>query len=139
MGKINMNLLKGIEDQENVFDKSRHGQKESKDPTQDIPHSPQHPETSTKQDHEKKDTKKENVQNSANTKPLKAVMGFRAEIEKIEKWRLYASVTGQEIGTFGTIAIEEYISRHKLTPEQQQLFDLKKQTLDAEKKLKINS
>lgn len=63
-------------------------------------------------------------------------MGFRAEVAKMEIWKLYADVTGQEISAVCTAAIDEYINNHSLNAEQKQFFVLKKQTLEAEKKIK---
>ena len=83
-----------------------------------------------------KQSEEEKGKNKANEKLKKAVMGFRAEQEKMEVWKLYADATGQEIGVLCTTAIDEYISRHKLNENQQQHFDLKKKTLEAEKKIK---
>lgn len=137
MGKLNMNLLKGIEEQESVIDRSKQEQEETRHIAQDTPQVSQNPNTPLKQQQPQKNTyKEEKVQNRVNTKVAKAVMGFRAEIEKMENWKLYASVTGQEIGILCTAAIDEYINRHKLTAEQQQLFNLKKQTLEAEKRMR---
>lgn len=135
MGKLNMNLLKGIEEQENAIDKSRQVPEETNDSIYDTPQHPQHLEPLTTQEQKKLPSKIE-TNDHTTTKPPKAVMGFRAEIEKMEDWKLYASVTGQEIGMFCSAAIEEYISRHKLNPEQQELFDLKKQAIKIEKKMK---
>lgn len=136
MGKLNINLLKGIEEQENVIDRTKQEQEKSKD-VQSVSQPVHKSKAHEKQSQAIKDSsKKENLQNPTNTKPTKAVMGFRAEVEKMEDWKLYASVTGQEIGVLCTNAIDEYINHHKLTVEQQQLFDLKKQALEAEKKIK---
>ena len=141
MGKLNINLLKGIEEQENVIDRTKQEQEKAKDiqDTSQPAHKPKTPVTQPQTI--KNPSEEENLQNPTSAKTAKAVMGFRAEVGKMETWKLYASVTGQEIGVLCTNAIDEYISRHKLTAEQQQLFDLKKQTLEAEKKIKsmINS
>ena len=72
----------------------------------------------------------------ANTKPQKAVMGFRAEVDKIELWKLYADASEQEISTMCTAALDEYVRNHELTADQKEIFDIKKQALEAEKKIK---
>ena len=134
MGKLNLNLLKGIEEQENVIDSNRKEQEDAGNIVQDTPQASKAPaeqlQTRSRKSVQKKTEKKENI------KPVKAVMGFRAETEKMEDWKLYASVTGQEIGVLCTAAIDEYIKHHELTTEQQKLFDLKKQVLEVEKKIK---
>ena len=73
---------------------------------------------------------------AANTKPQKAVMGFRAEVGKIELWKIYADAAEQEISVMCTAAIDEYIRNHELTADQKEIFDIKKQALDAEKMIK---
>lgn len=141
MGKLNLDLLKGIEEQETVIDKSKQ-QETSQNVTQNSSHIHQKPQTTLEQTNSNPNPPKdEKFQNKTNAKSIKAVMGFRAEVEKMENWKIYANVTNQEIGALCTTALEEYIAQHKLTPEQQQLFDLKKQTLETEKKIKgmINS
>lgn len=78
----------------------------------------------------------EKAENKANTKPQKAVMGFRADQSKIEVWKLYAEATGQEIGVMCTAAIDEYIENHELTADQKQIFDIKMNALEAERRIK---
>lgn len=131
MGRLNLDLMKGIEEQEKAIDSSRKEQKDSGGIAQDAP------QTSKAPAEQPQTEKRKSIQEKAEkTKPAKAVMGFRADTEKMEDWKLYASVTGQEIGVLCTAAIDEYIKRHGLTTEQKELFDLKKQVLEAEKKIK---
>lgn len=131
MGKLNLDLMKGIEEQEKAIDSSRKEQEDSGRIAQDTPQMSKAPAEQPQTE------KRKSIQEKAEkAKPVKAVMGFRADIEKMEDWKLYASVTGQEIGVLCTAAIDEYIKRHELTTEQQNLFDLKKQVLEAEKKIK---
>ncbi|MDE7478139.1 MAG: hypothetical protein K2M91_09350 [Lachnospiraceae bacterium] len=80
--------------------------------------------------------KKEKYVYETNTKPQKAVMGFRAEVDKIELWKLYADAAEQEISAMCTAALDEYIHNHELTADQKEIFDIKKQALEAEKKIK---
>lgn len=130
MGRLNLDLMKGIEEQEKAIDSSMKGQEDSGGIAQDTPQTSKAPA-------EQPQTEKKSIQEKTEkTKPVKAVMGFRADTEKMEDWKLYASVTGQEIGVLCTAAIDEYIKRHGLTTEQQKLFDLKKQVLETEKKIK---
>ena len=79
---------------------------------------------------------KEKRVHGANTKPQKAVMGFRAEVDKIELWKLYADAAEQEISAMCTAALDEYVCNHELTAEQKEIFDIKKQALEAEKMIK---
>lgn len=162
MGKLNMALLKGIDEANNQLDKEKQqvpqeafmnenedsiegvkrmneeNQKnsfnEKENPAEVII---QKPETHKKSKSSKKNpSEKEELEIQTNTEPKKAVMGFRAEQEKMEVWKLYADATGQEIGALCTAAIDEYIKRHKLNEDQQQLFNLKKKMLETEKKIK---
>ena len=60
-------------------------------------------------------------------KPEKAkqkVFSFRAEENKVDQWRVQAVARGITVNELGEKAIDEYIKRHKLTEDQQQLFDL---------------
>lgn len=73
----------------------------------------------------------EKAAEKANTKPLKQSFSFRADQSKIEHWKLYAETIGtKDIGTLWTVAIDEYISNHKLTPDQQAIYDLKKKAAE---------
>ncbi len=73
----------------------------------------------------------------ANTKPQKQSFSFRAEQTKIENWKLYAETVGAgDIGALWTAAIDEYIANHKLTANQKEIFAIKKQVLESEKKIK---
>lgn len=73
----------------------------------------------------------------ANTKPQKQSFSFRAEQTKIENWKLYAETVGAgDVGALWTAAIDEYIANHKLTEEQQVIYDLKKKVAEMQKKQK---
>ena len=121
MGNI-MKKQKGIEDTEQAMKQAiEAGKKQTKvaEPTQ-----------------AEETPKKEKAGNKANTKPQKGVMGFRAELGKIEVWKLYAEAAGLEIGAMCTAAIDEYMQSHKLTGSQKKIFDLKTRTLAEEKRIK---
>lgn len=129
-----LKMQKGIEADEKAIEKNKIYQEEATEvPAQEseaiktIPKEPQ-PEENT--------PKKEKAGNKANTKPQKGVMGFRAELAKIEVWKLYAEAAGLEIGAMCTAAIDEYMHGHKLTGSQKKIFDLKMRTLAEEKKIK---
>lgn len=73
----------------------------------------------------------------ANTKPQKQSFSFRAEQTKIENWKLYGETVGAgDVGTLWTAAIDEYIANHKLTEEQQVIYDLKKKIAEIQRKQK---
>lgn len=128
MGKVNMSLLKGVEEQENVIDESKsksrpQSQKDTK--TNSI-----QAQSATNISEESKNEFKTNV------KPQKQSFSFRAEKQKIETWKLYADTIGtDDIGELWSVAIDEYISNHKLSADQQIVYDLKKQALEAQKKI----
>ena len=68
------------------------------------------------------------------TKPQKQSFSFRADQSKIENWKLYAETIGtKDIGTLWTAAIDEYISNHALTADQQAIYDLKKKAAEMAK------
>lgn len=77
----------------------------------------------------------EKAEERANTKPQKQSFSFRADQSKIESWKLYAETIGtKDIGTLWTAAIDEYISNHALTADQQAIYDLKKKAAEMAKK-----
>lgn len=178
MGKPNMNLLKGIEEQENVIESSKAyqeakplnerqqkviemlnsgmSQKEIADsfgvdksaicrdvkfirenyPDKLTAQPTQKPETAP-EPHEPIQTPvaEEKAEEKPPTKPQKQSFSFRADQSKIESWKLYAETIGaKDIGTLWTAAIDEYISNHALTADQQAIYDLKKKAAEMAKK-----
>ncbi len=196
MGKLNMDLLKGVEDQENVIENSKAYQDEEKfldllkqgknqkeayeaigrektwasktikkiretapdrlkgtseeikeevptepienEPqSQNTPQAAQEPQTAPEPSQPIKSTLEEEKHvYGANTKPQKQSFSFRAEQTKIESWKLYAETIGGDVGTLWTAAIDEYIANHKLTEEQQVIYDLKKKIAEMQRKQK---
>lgn len=70
----------------------------------------------------------ENGDSGADTAPKKAVkkvFGFKTEQKHIDRWRLYAEATQQEIGVMCTEAIESWIDKMQLTEEQKELLNIK--------------
>ncbi len=126
MGKLNVNLLKGVEDQENAIDqnKVKDTVKERKQKT-DIEHAKAGKGMTDE---------KENIY-QMNTKPQKQSFSFRAECRKIESWKLYAETVGGDMGALWSAAIDEYIENHKLTAEQQTVYELKQQVLAVQRKI----
>lgn len=106
----------------------------------DTPQAPQKPETAPEPQEPIKSTPtEEKAEEKPNTKQEKRVMGFRADVNKIDLWKIYAEATGQEIGVMCTAAIDEYISNHELTADQRQIFDIKIKALEAEKRIKAKN
>lgn len=98
---------------------------------------PQNNEIRLKHTQPKENTLKEKrIENKANTKPQKGTMGFRANVSKIEYWRIYADVTDKELSVMCTAAIDEYIQRHELTADQQAIIDIRIQALEAERRIR---
>lgn len=54
------------------------------------------------------------------------VFSFRAPIETADNWRLWADAKGMKVDELGTKAITEYIKKHPLTADQNQIYELKK-------------
>ncbi len=66
---------------------------------------------------------------AVDTKPkktVKKVFSFRAEAETADNWRLWADAAGLKVDELGTKAITEYIKKHPLTEDQNQIYELKK-------------
>lgn len=104
----------------------------------DTPQAPQKPETAP-EPHEPIQTPvaEEKAEEKPPTKPQKQSFSFRADQSKIENWKLYAETIGtKDIGTLWTAAIDEYISNHALTADQQAIYDLKKKAAEMAKKQK---
>jgi hypothetical protein len=107
-------------------------------PAQDTPQVPQKPETAPEPQEPIKSTPtEEKAEEKPPTKPQKQSFSFRADQNKIENWKLYAETIGtKDIGTLWTAAIDEYISNHALTADQQEIYDLKKKAAEMAKKQK---
>ena len=59
-------------------------------------------------------------------KAVKKVFSFRAEAETADNWRIWADAAGMKVDELGTKAITEYIKKHPLTADQNQIYELKK-------------
>lgn len=51
-------------------------------------------------------------------KTPKKVFSFRAPEEEAASWRAYADATGQTVDAMATAAMQEYVKRHPLSPEE---------------------
>ena len=58
-------------------------------------------------------------------KAQKKVFSFRAEVEAVDSWRVWADAKGLKVDELGEKAITEYIKRHSLTEDQRQIYELK--------------
>lgn len=58
-------------------------------------------------------------------KEKKKVFSFRAGESQVDSWRVWADAKGIKVDELGEKAISEYIKKHSLTADQQQIYDLK--------------
>lgn len=58
-------------------------------------------------------------------KAQKKVFSFRAEVEAVDSWRVWADAKGLKVDELGTLALTEYIKKHSLTEDQRQIYELK--------------
>lgn len=58
-------------------------------------------------------------------KAQKKVFSFRAEVDQVDSWRVWADAKGLKVDELGEKAITEYIKRHSLTEDQRQIYELK--------------
>ena len=79
------------------------------------------PEKSTKRNTK---TEPEKVTESPQ-KAQKKVFSFRAEVEAVDSWRVWADAKGMKVDELGEKALTEYIKRHSLTDDQRQIYELK--------------
>ena len=123
-----MNLLKGVEQQENIIDKSK---------DENASKASQKPQEQSEKIQPIKSVKEETKNgNQTYIKSQRQSFSFRAEPHKVERWKLYAESIGTEdLGDLWSAAIDEYIENHGLTADQQIVYDLKKQAYDAQKRI----
>lgn len=55
----------------------------------------------------------------------KKVFSFRAEESIVDSWRVWADAKGIKVDELGEKAIQEYIKRHPLSDDQNQIYELK--------------
>lgn len=53
------------------------------------------------------------------------VFSFRAPIETVDSWRVWAEAKGMKVDELGTLALTEYIKKHSLTADQKKIYELK--------------
>ncbi|MBO5388496.1 MAG: hypothetical protein J6A59_10200 [Lachnospiraceae bacterium] len=59
-------------------------------------------------------------------KAQKKVFSFRAEVDQVDSWRLWADAKGLKVDELGTLAMTEYIKKHSLTEDQKKIYELKR-------------
>ena len=68
--------------------------------------------------------KDEGQQAKAEAKRETATFSVKIDTDVLKRWRTYASMNGYgDKGKLTEAALNEYMNRHKLTPEQQAKFD----------------
>lgn len=58
-------------------------------------------------------------------KTQKKVFSFRSPADLADSWRVWADARGLKVDELGEKAISEYIRRHKLSEDQQTIYDIK--------------
>lgn len=105
MGKLNMRLQSGIQSEEMAFEKGGPA------------------------DAGEKNGKREGA-------AKKQSFSFRADRDDISRWKLYAETLGtKDLGRLWSAAIDEYISRHALSAEQQKVYEMKKEAARMQQSL----
>jgi len=130
MGKLDMKLMQGIEETEKQIQKdkqsdSNQGKLLAKGGDTNKSHeSSQKPQKTLKQSKLRKNTKNSKKdENGLNTKPQKQVFSFRAVVSDILIWKAYATAAGKTMENIGTVAMNEYMKRHKLNEAEQAVFE----------------
>lgn len=102
---------------------------------QDAPQAPRQPKTAPKTEKANiSPQEEEKPENEPQKKPKRAQLGFRAEEDRINAWKAYATATRQEIGVLCAKAIDDYISRNPIEGvEQMKLYEDTIQYLQAKR------
>lgn len=70
-----------------------------------------------------RDAKKRTVTARGKSTADTKVFSFRAWIDEVDEWRLYAAAKQMQIDEVGAAAMREYIKRHPITDDEQVLRD----------------
>lgn len=135
MGKMNMKLMQGIGETEGLF------QKEKQSETYEIPAAKKE-QKDTESEGEKNapsDSSKKTYENTKKTespkskiktkkkedtdKKDKQVFSFRATLSDISTWRFFATSTSQTMEQMASSALNEYVSKHKLSDTERMVFE----------------
>lgn len=126
MGRLNLNLMKGIEETEQQIQKEKQPQessvskvaekKSAEEPSaraEKAPKASSQPTAVPKKESQKKEKGREEKQ----------VFSFRASLGEIALWRAFATATGEKIEHIGCKAMNEYVKRYKLTGAELAVFE----------------
>lgn len=129
MGKLDMKLLQGIEEAEGQIRKDRQKNvpvKEISEPPAGKAHMPEKTEKNRELSEKERPCRKsqsKGIKEESGRKGRKQVFSFRALVGDINVWKAYATATGMAMEKICTAAMNEYISRHKLTDAQLAVFE----------------
>ena len=115
MGKLNMKLMKGVEETENQI------QTQKQDTMFVDSQKPQNPQRQSEP--RKNIQKRKKSENKPNMNPQKQVFSFRAVVSDISIWRAYVTASGKTMENIATAAMNEYMKRHKLNDAERAVFE----------------
>lgn len=130
MGKPNMQLSKGIEEQENAISRKKQMEEKMKQREEKIKEAVQ--KTGMQRNIQKPRTVPEGEsmlkedENKADAKQKKQTFSFRAPLDDIAAWRAYSTATGMTMENMGVAAMNEYLKNHSLSGTDQVIFDAMK-------------
>lgn len=126
MGRLNLNLMKGIEETEQQIQKEKQSQESSMSKVLDekpaeepsagavkVPKASSKPTAVPKKGSQKKEKGREEKQ----------VFSFRASLSEIALWRAFATASGEKIEHIGCMAMNEFMKNHKLTGAELAVFE----------------
>ena len=64
------------------------------------------------------------------SEPVK-VFSFRAAVQDVDQWRLYAAIRGEKVDEIGAAAMREYLKKHPLSAEEKALFDKRIENMNS--------
>ena len=127
-GKLNINLLKGVEAEENAIKIDQETEEMaqtyfSHEESQNAPQTTQNAEIDTKTKKARKSTPKlKKAIEKANTRQEKQVFSFRASKYDVQNWKAYSTATERKMSDVLTAAMNEYMKRHKLSGAEEAVF-----------------
>ena len=126
MGRLNLNLMKGIEETEQQIQKEKQPQESSV--SKAVEEKPVEEPSARAEKAPKASSKSTAVPKKGNQKKEKGreekqVFSFRASLGEIALWRAFATATGEKIEHIGCMAMNEYVKRYKLTGAELAVFE----------------
>ena len=79
-------------------------------------------------------TAQEAPQQETQQQAIKKMFSFRTAGEHVDMWKAYIEATGRKAEDVSDAAIMEYMKRHKLSDEQQEIYDLKLKLIQTRSK-----